>query len=55
MAGNCSFLFIINKPNMLATKHNSCVYLSQSLSLSLHLYIVSRKVCYAPVNFDKAT
>ena len=24
---------------MLATKHNSCLYFSQSLSLSLHLYI----------------
>ena len=24
---------------MLATKHNSCIYLSQSLSLSLRLYI----------------
>ena len=33
-AGNCSFLF-----NMLATKHNSCLYLSQSLGLSLRLYI----------------
>ena len=33
-AGNCSFLF-----NMLATKHNSCLYLSQSLSLPLRLYI----------------
>ena len=39
---------------MLATNHNSCVYLSQSLSLSLHLYTVWRKVCYAPVNFGKA-
>ena len=39
LADNCSFLFTMIRTNMLTTKHNSCLYLSQSLSLSLHLYI----------------
>ena len=38
MAGNCLFLFIIIGANMLATKDNSCQYLSQCLSVSLHIF-----------------
>ena len=38
MTGDCLVLFIIIRPNMLARKRKSCLYLSQSFSVSLHTF-----------------